>query len=185
MPFHVSRFKWSFNEVTGKAPSSVLDIELSEYAQLKTPIQKAKFIKRLMDDLLSKTSKTVAQKIMRECGSVYQIGVSQCVGMPMIKKAKKLYKESRDIKEFLIKLNEHHIGGRNLRLEGDVIKTSYERCYCGAVSKTKEKIPLTYCYCGAGWFKRVFEEALSKPVKVEVLQTIANGADTCEFRIHI
>ena len=185
MPFHVSRFRGSFNKVTGKDPSSVLDTDLSDYQKLKTPLQKARFIKALMEDLLGKTSRARANRIMRECGYVYQSGVSQCVGEPMVKKAKKLYKESKNIKEFLAKLNANHVGGGHLRLKQGVIEASYDRCYCGAVSKAKERIPLTYCYCATGWYRRIFEEALSRPVKVEVLQSIANGADRCEFRIYI
>jgi predicted hydrocarbon binding protein len=185
MPFHVSRFCKSFTDIAGKEPSSVLDTDLSEYQKLKTPLQKARFIKALMDDLIDKTSKAKAKRIMRECGYTYQSGVSQCVGEPIVKKAKKLYKESKNISEFLAKLNANHIGGGHLRLKQGVVEASYDRCYCGAVSKAKERIPLTYCYCATGWYKRVFEEALSKPVEVEVLQAIANGADRCEFRIHV
>ncbi len=41
------------------------------------------------------------------------------------------------------------------------------------------------CYCSAGWYQRVFEEALGRPVKVRVLRSIISGADRCEFRIDI
>jgi predicted hydrocarbon binding protein len=185
MPFHISRFIWSFKKITGKNASAVLETNVDDYNRIKTPIKKAKFIKKLITDLLAKTSEPIAKKIMYQCGSVYNQGISQCVAVPMITKVKKLSRESKSIKDFINKLNQHHIGGGNLRLKGNVITTTYERCYCGAVSKTKEKIPITYCYCGAGWYSRLFEEALSKSVKVKVIQTIANGADICKFEIHI
>jgi predicted hydrocarbon binding protein len=185
MPFHVSRFKWSVKKITGKDASAMLEINVNDYETIKIPVKKAKFIKQLIEDLLAKTSRPVAEKIMRQCGSVYNQGISQCIGVPMVKKARKLFKESKNIKDFIDKLNRYHIGGGNLTLKGNVITTTYKRCYCGAVSKTKEKIPITYCHCGAGWYSRLFKEALSKPVKVKVIQTIANGADTCKFEIHI
>ena len=185
MPFHVSRFIWSFKKITGKDATAVLETNLDEYRKIKTPIKKAQFIKKLITDLLARTSKPIAKKIMFQCGSVHNQGISQCVSVPMVKKIKKFSKVSENIKDFIEKLNQHHIGGGHLRLKGNVITTTYNRCYCGAVSKTKEEIPITYCYCGAGWYSRLFEEALSKPVKIKVIQTIASGADTCKFEIHI
>jgi len=87
--------------------------------------------------------------------------------------------------DFIIKLNEQHIGGGRLHLQDNVIQAGYDRCYCGSVSAGKERMPLTYCYCSTGWYKRLFEEVLSRPLQVEILQSIINGADTCRFLIHI
>jgi predicted hydrocarbon binding protein len=182
MPFHIDRFRLSFKEVVGKNPSSVLSIRMSEYKLMKTPAKKASFIKRLMDSLLDKTSKRVAKKVMLACGYMMRDGVSRCINEHKIERTKKLYIESKNIKDFIERLSKH--GGGNLKYEGNSIKATYNRCYCGSVSKTKEKIPLTYCYCGAGWYKRLFEEVLDRPVRVEVLQSIVNGADKCVLRIY-
>jgi predicted hydrocarbon binding protein len=171
-------------EVVGKDPSSVLRIKLSDYTLLKTPVSKARFIKRLMDTLLTKNSKRVAEKVMLECGYMMREGVSRCINEPRVNKAKKLYKESKDTNEFLARCNTNHIAG-NLTLKGNIIRATYKLCYCGSVSKTTETIPLIYCYCGAGWYKRLFEEALGKPVRVKVVRSIASGARTCEFEIHL
>lgn len=183
MPFHVDRFSLSFTEVVGKDASSVLGIRLSEYSQAKTPANKARFMRRLMDRLLVKTSKREANKVMLECGYMMRDGVSRCINENRIKRTKALYAESRGMKDFIERYNKH--GGGSLRLEGKSIKATYDRCYCGSVSRAKEKIPLTYCYCGAGWYKRLFEEVLSMPVKVKVLKSIANGAERCEIEVRI
>jgi len=185
MPFHASRFRKGFRDVTGKEPASVMDTDPARYNHLTTPVQKARFIKALMDNLLRKTGRAKAGRIMQACGHTYLEGVGQCPGEPMIKKVKKLYQESKHLKDFLSKLNAEHIGGGHLKLTKGVIEASYDHCYCGSVSKTKEPIPIAYCHCSAGWYQRVFEEALGRPVKVQVLRSIISGADRCDFRIDI
>lgn len=183
MPFHVERFRLSYKKVVGKDPQSMLGIRLLEYKLMKTPAKKASFIKKLMDKLLAKNSKRVAKKVMLECGYMMRDGVGRCINEHRIRRTKKLYAESKDIRDFTERLSRH--SGGKLEFEGNSIKATYNRCYCGSVSRTKEKIPLTYCYCGAGWYKRLFEEVLSRPVKVEVLSSIANGAEKCELKIYI
>ncbi|UCB42144.1 MAG: hypothetical protein JSV77_06645 [Dehalococcoidales bacterium] len=67
------------------------------------------------------------------------------------------------------------------------IKRQYY-CHCPRVRdilKTSETISLTYCYCGAGYYKGIWEEILQKPVKVEVLQTVLNGDEVCRFAIYL
>lgn len=183
MPFHVDRFCVSYKEVVGQNVSSVLSIRLSDYKSMKTPRSKAGFIKKLMDRLLAKHSKRVSNKVMLECGYMMRDGVSRCINDHRIKATKDLYTKSKDLEDFIERYNKH--SGGKLELKANAIMATYNRCFCGSVSGTKEKIPLTYCYCGAGWYKRLFEEVLGKPVRVEVLQSIISGAEKCELRIHI
>lgn len=183
MPFHVDRFDASFKEVTGKNPSSFLRMNPSEYKLLKTPARKASFITRMMGRLVAKTSKRTAEKVMLECGCMARDGVSRCINEHIIKRTKELYAGSKNIEDFIQRYNKH--GGGKLKREGKKIKAIYSRCYCGSVSGAKEMIPMSYCYCGAGWYKRLFEEVLAKPVKVKVLKSIASGAEKCELVISI
>ncbi len=178
MPFKPKLFQEKFQKITGRIPSDVLSSDLREFETLSTPERKAGFLKKLMEELLEKVPEEYANLIMQECGK-------HCIGDSAIRVAKKLHKESVGIPEFLEKLNEHHIGGGNLHLEGDVVIGGYDKCYCGSVSKRKDDIPINYCYCSTGWYKRLFEEIYDKSVRVEILQSIASGADRCLFRIHI
>jgi predicted hydrocarbon binding protein len=150
---------------------------------MKTPVKKAHFIKRLMDKLTAKYPKRVANKVMLECGYMMRDGVSHCINEHRIENMKQLFKDSKNLEDFVRKFGKHS-GGR-LAIEGNIIRASYDRCYCGSVSQTKEEISLTYCYCGAGWYKRLFQEVLGKPVGVKILRSIASGADTCELEIRI
>lgn len=47
------------------------------------------------------------------------------------------------------------------------------------------KLYPTYCYCGAGFYKGIWEEILKKPVKVEVLKTVMKGDDICQIAIYL
>jgi len=75
--------------------------------------------------------------------------------------------------------------GVGLERDGQIIYTSYPRCYCGMVSAAKEPISMTYCHCGKGYWMAMFEHALGKPVKVDLLQSVISGADSCRFAVHI
>jgi predicted hydrocarbon binding protein len=43
----------------------------------------------------------------------------------------------------------------------------------------------TYCYCGAGWYKQLWEGILGQPVRIEVLKSVLQGDDRCTFAIHL
>lgn len=175
MPFRSEHFKKHFIKEMGKE-CSFLDID--EYKNKKTPLQKVRFIRNTMKIMEDTIKPKHLQSIMQKCGM-------ECIGQSLIKKAKTIYNDSTFLKSFLKKLNENHIGGGHLELNGNVIDASYTKCYCGSVSKTKESISLNYCYCSTGWYKKLFEEVLQKEIKVELIQSIINGADCCTFKIFI
>jgi len=69
--------------------------------------------------------------------------------------------------------------------DGDTIITSYPRCYCGNLGATKEPISITYCHCGKGYWMAMFEHVFGQPIRVDLLQTIITGGDSCRFAIHL
>ncbi len=61
-------------------------------------------------------------------------------------------------------------------------------CHCPRVRdvlKAGGTLSTTYCYCGAGFYKGLWEEILQAPVQIEVLETVLDGDDVCKFAIHI
>lgn len=62
-------------------------------------------------------------------------------------------------------------------------------CHCPrirAVLENPEKdLPKNYCYCGAGFYKAIWEEIIQKPVKVEILETVIHGGEVCKIAIHL
>lgn len=73
--------------------------------------------------------------------------------------------------------------------EPDLQKKRVYYCHCprirDALKTPGVKISPTYCYCGAGFYKGIWEEILQKPVKVEVLESVFNGGDVCKIAINL
>ncbi len=58
-------------------------------------------------------------------------------------------------------------------------------CHCALVQDRIDEVPPTYCYCGTGWVRQVWEGILERPVRVEVLKSLPAGDDECQFLIHL
>jgi hypothetical protein len=61
-------------------------------------------------------------------------------------------------------------------------------CHCPRVRdllKTSDTISPTFCYCGAGYYKGIWEEILQQPVEVELLESVLQGDDVCKVAIHL
>jgi len=60
-------------------------------------------------------------------------------------------------------------------------------CFCPVIRNHLEEddVPKEYCLCSAGWERQQWEGALSKPVRVDVLKSVLQGDDSCQFAIHI
>ncbi len=72
--------------------------------------------------------------------------------------------------------------------ETDPEKRRQYYCHCPRVRdalKTHETISSTYCYCGAGFYKGIWEEILQKPVEVELLESVLKGDDVCKIALYL
>lgn len=61
-------------------------------------------------------------------------------------------------------------------------------CHCPRIREvigSKTNISPTYCYCGAGFYKGIWEYILKQPVKVELRQSVLKGDDVCKIAIHL
>jgi hypothetical protein len=61
-------------------------------------------------------------------------------------------------------------------------------CHCPRILDiigTSETVPSTYCYCGAGFYKGIWEEILQEPIDIEILESVLNGGDVCRFAIYL
>ena len=59
-------------------------------------------------------------------------------------------------------------------------------CFCPLVRNHLDQgMPITFCYCGAGWYRQQWEGAIGQPVRIEVVQSILKGDDVCQFAIHL
>jgi hypothetical protein len=70
--------------------------------------------------------------------------------------------------------------------EEDPAKRRQLYCHCPRVRdalKFSVSISPTYCYCGGGFYKGIWEEILQQPVEVELLESVLQGDDVCKFAI--
>lgn len=178
MPFNVRNFQENVERWVDNPARDALVVECQIYATLTATQQKTRHIQNMLRVLDQNASPVTRQQVMEACGR-------RCIGAATLEKARRLLQDAPDLDGWLEQLNAHHIGGGHLRREGDSIYAAYERCYCGSVSQTRTRFSDTYCLCSCGWYRQLFETALGQPVTVELLGSIIQGAERCEFLIHL
>lgn len=177
MPFRPQVFLEHAKHIwPGDLPGAIRE-SCADYAAATTSRQKALCIKRLMEALDGAADADTRRSIMEACGR-------HCIAAGTLETARRLQRLSADIDDLLERLNQAHIGGGHLWRDPSGIHATYDRCYCGSVSKTPERISATYCGCSCGWFQQLFEALLDEPVTVELLGSVVQGDERCSFLIH-
>lgn len=72
--------------------------------------------------------------------------------------------------------------------EKDLDKRRSLYCHCPRIRHaigSKTQISSTYCYCGAGFYKGIWEYVLQQPVRVELVESVLKGDDVCRVTIHL
>ena len=70
--------------------------------------------------------------------------------------------------------------------EPDAEKRKQLYCHCPRIRdvlKTDEELDPIYCYCGAGFYKGIWEEITGQEVNVEVVKSVLKGDDVCSILI--
>ena len=59
-------------------------------------------------------------------------------------------------------------------------------CFCPLVRNHLDGgMPVTFCHCGAGWYRQQWEGAIGKPVRIKVVKSVLEGDDVCQLAIHL
>jgi hypothetical protein len=127
----------------------------------------------LMQNMEKQLDEASRVKLMEDCGRA-------CARRSGILTLAKKYQGN--IKGFLEAMA-GELGKDNLGMDGDAIRWGYSRCYCELVADSSTLLPRTYCLCSAGWVREVFDALAQKPVRVELVQSIKQGASSCRFVI--
>jgi hypothetical protein len=72
--------------------------------------------------------------------------------------------------------------------ESDPAKKRQFYCHCPRVRdalRLSVTISPTYCYCGAGFYKSIWEGILRQPIRVELLETVLRGDEVCRFAVYL
>jgi hypothetical protein len=135
-----------------------------------------RWLRDLVAGLDAYTDEPTRRAILGECGR-------GCIPPDLVERARCLRRAHQDLSAWLDALNAEHIAGGHLAVAGGDIVGRYERCYCGIAKGGGDGLSPTFCLCSRGWLERLFQGALERPVRVEMLQTVVGGAPDCRFRI--
>ncbi len=73
--------------------------------------------------------------------------------------------------------------------DGQTVHVRYgevsSRCYCPVVKTRAAKSDDLHCECTRSTHQSIFETALGRPIKVEVLESLRRGGKTCHFVAHL
>ncbi len=59
-------------------------------------------------------------------------------------------------------------------------------CFCPLIRNHLDAgMPITFCYCGAGWYRQQWEGAVDKPVQIEIVESLLQGDERCTFAIRL
>jgi hypothetical protein len=58
-------------------------------------------------------------------------------------------------------------------------------CYCPAAKNRPPKAGDLHCECTRTTHQTIFETALARPIRVEVLESLRRGCKTCHFLVHL
>jgi hypothetical protein len=70
-------------------------------------------------------------------------------------------------------------------------KTREERrkayCHCVLLNHfiNDGDVSPTYCYCGAGWYRQLWEAITGAPVHIEAVRLLTRGDEECTFAVHL
>lgn len=122
----------------------------------------------------------------------------------LIEEMKILYNKTNSIDIIIQAMKDGHYFYPHLRREGNIIydrkaparKESLDKaqtkaeelraiCFCPLLNDVWEEMPGTFCYCAAGWPRRLFEGILNTKLKVDVVKSLTKGDEFCEFAIHL
>jgi len=175
------------------------DYVLSEFKDLTLETeqsQRALIIKDALHKLDEIASEDQKYEALSCCGHEFPI--------ELIHEMRDLYRETKSIDTVIQAMKEGHYFYPKVRREGNIIydrkgparKQAFEEaktredkmraiCFCPLLKDMWDEMPETFCYCSAGWPRRLFEGILETSLKIEVTKSLTKGDDYCEFAIHL
>jgi hypothetical protein len=146
-----------------------------------TPNPEKEFVKNWMEDLFASMDTTLDEqtkiKVMAGCG----IG---CFRRHSFKTD-----IARDGKGDLAKLLEAYKRNFEVWRDGDQVHVRFgavsDHCYCPAARYHPVRAHDMHCECTRATHQAIFETALDRPIKVEIVESLRRGGKTCHFIAHI
>lgn len=174
-----------FGRITKNLEKKGFEIEMEkilydsiEFTKLKKPDQ-TEYIENIMDRMVKTIGQDNTNDVLFACGA-------QCCGNSWSNFAKKIWKSSKSIEDFIKNLNREeekydtHMSYNSLK---KLITVTRSKCICGLINKGEHfQDNKSYCNCSIGHMSVFFNSVF--PVRnIKLEKTIFNGADRCEWNI--
>jgi hypothetical protein len=137
----------------------------------------AGWIKTLLESMDKHLDEDTKKKIMGETGSY-------CAQQHIIEVLVDIKKNTKNFDEFLEKVNEQLKGTSWTKINEDTLIVTYSKCYCPMIELDMYRTPVQ-CNCSVGWLKKNLETVLEKAVDVELVQSVLQDGNQCEFKVKI
>jgi hypothetical protein len=74
--------------------------------------------------------------------------------------------------------------------EGDQVHIRYgavnrNGCYCPAAKYRPSTPSDIHCYCTRAMHEAIWQAALGRPIKIDIVETVRRGGATCHFLVHL
>ena len=70
----------------------------------------------------------------------------------------------------------------------DPVEKRYQACFCPLVRdaiREGKPVSRTFCHCSSGWYVQEWETVFGEPPRVDLVETMLEGADACVFAVHV
>jgi hypothetical protein len=70
----------------------------------------------------------------------------------------------------------------------DPLEKRYQACFCPLVRdaiRDKKTVSRTFCHCSSGWYVQEWEPIFGEKPRVDLVETMIEGADACVFAVRI
>jgi effector-binding domain-containing protein len=158
--------------------------------------ERVEWVQGALERLDALTTEKQRFEILSRCAHVFS--------PKRIERLRAIYEQNQDVDEVLAAMHEDPDWYEDPTRAGSIIHVTkvprdaqrYEKaanevekrthyCHCALVRNNPREIPPTFCLCGAGWYRQIWEGVLGEPVQVEILSSLTRGDDTCQFAIHL
>ncbi len=162
-------------EGSALATAQESDGDLAQITQEKEFIQN--WLTDLLDTVETELDRETAEKLIAGCGR-------GCYRRHEFKQ-----NIARDGKGDIDKLIEAYKRNFEIWRDGELVHIRYgevsSRCYCPAANYRAPKPNDLHCECTRSTHQTVFETALGRPIRVEVVESLRRGGRTCHFLVHL
>ena len=175
---YVKKFAKNIDKIAGK------DIRLKILKGCENLTSKMKKEKRAE---YMKTAMERMEKLLDEDDIIKIREACACKPRKFLKESKKFYSNSKNMEDFIIKLEKAGYAGRPLVLKNNIVygRFGIDKCVCGMVGETKNEIPFSWCYCCEAHIRWLYEKTLKKEVEVELLESIISGGNDCKYKAYL